>query len=64
MSTKIFVTEGVGLTDYHLDSIAREALSQLSKHRWDENMLVSTDNRFKKGMSFWSPRYARILSRC
>lgn len=44
------------------DNIAREVLYQLSKYRWDENMLLNTDIKFKKSLSFWGPRYARILS--
>ncbi len=62
MSSKISVSAGARFTDFHLDSIAREVLSELSRHRWDENMLPSTDIRFKKSLSFWGPRYAQILS--
>lgn len=45
-----------------LDEIARDVLSRVSKHRWDDNMLLSTDIKFKKSLSFWGPRYAQILS--
>jgi len=44
------------------DKIAREVLPRLSEHRWDENMLPSADIEFQKSLSFWGPRYARILS--
>ena len=45
-----------------VNKIAREVLSRVNKHHWDENMLLSTDTKFKKLLSFWGPRYARILS--
>lgn len=45
-----------------LDKVAREVLSQLSKHRWDKNMLLSTDIKLKKSLPFGGLKYVQILS--
>lgn len=45
-----------------LDKVVREVLSQLSKHRWDKNMLLSTDIKLRKSLPFWGLKYVQILS--
>lgn len=45
-----------------LKESAKEVLFELSSFQWDENVLLSTDEKFEKLMRFWVPRYARVLS--